>query len=414
MIPVGRGASENEIDGPGIEDADVLDEQALLASRILIVDDDEIVCRLISSYLTETGYQNVDLAHDGRTGLEKIRRTKPDLVILDLSMPVMDGEDVLREVRADPVFNDTPIIVETAKDTQESRNEVLRIGATNVISKPIHPEVLLGQVHTHLERKILVASLKAYQVRVREELEAARSMQIELLPLVHDIEEICLRFDVRLESHFQPSSELAGDWWGTEDLGTRGFSLFSVDFTGHGVGAAINTFRLQSVMSRIDPMSMDPAAYLEEINRRLVGLIPRGQFATMLYAICDPKNHKITYAACGAPSPIFGRIGSSELSVGESAGLPLGISEAAVYTNHEFPFEPGSFMFLYSDALIETPGKDAPPIEDKGLLDLIRQTASRNSDQTEMKFILDEFFRRSVTSIPDDLTTIWLQRNSSG
>jgi len=413
MLPDSQGSSKGEIDSPAEDNIDVLDEQELLSSKILIIDDDEIVCRLISCYLTETGYVNVDQAHDGKAGLEKIRLTTPDLVILDLSMPVMNGEEVLREVRADPAFDEMPIIVETAKDTQESRNEVLRIGATNVISKPIDLDVLLGQVHAHLERKILITSLKAYRVRVREELEAARSMQMELLPLEKDIDRICHRFDVRLDSHFQPSSELAGDWWGTEALGSRRFSVFNVDFTGHGVGAAINTFRLQSVMSRVDPQEMDPAAYLEEINRRLVGLIPRGQFATMLYAICDPKNDKIVYAACGAPSPIFGRMGSSELHVGDSKGLPLGIYGSATYTNHEVSFEPGSFMFLYSDALIETPGKDGPPLEEEGLVDLIGRTVSRAGEQSEMRFILDEFFHRSVSSIPDDLTAIWLQRNTS-
>jgi len=411
MLLENQGSSGGVNDSPVEEEVDVLDEQALLSSRILIIDDDEIVCRLICSYLTETGYQNVDLAHDGKAGLDKIHLSTPDLVILDLNMPVMDGEEVLREVRADSGFDDMPIIVETAKDTQESRNEVLRIGATNVISKPLDLDVLLGQVHAHLERKILVASLKAYRVRVREELEAARSMQMELLPLAQDIEKICHRSDVRLEAHFQPSSELAGDWWGTEYLGSQRFSLFNVDFTGHGVGAAINTFRLQSVMSRVEPLEMDPASYLEEINRRLVGLIPRGQFATMLYAICDPKNDKLVYAACGAPSPIFGQMGSSELHIGDSKGLPLGIYGSTTYTNHEVSFEPGSFMFLYSDALIETPGKNSPPLEEEGLVDLIGRTISRDSERSEMKSILDEFFRRSVSPIPDDLTAIWLQRN---
>ena len=394
------------------EDFDVLDEQALYSSKILIIDDDQSICQLIMMYLNAAGYQNIGVAYDGGVGLEKIQSLNPDLVILDLSMPVMDGEEVLKRVRADPSFDDMPIIVETAKDSHETRNEVLRIGATNIISKPIDPEVLLGRVHTHLEKKILVANLTAYRVRVREELEAARAMQLQLLPPDGDIEKIRQQFDVCLDTHFQPSSELGGDWWGVEALGPQKFSIFNVDFTGHGVGAAINTFRLQSVMSRIDSPDMDPARYLEEVNQRLVDLIPRGQFATMLYVICDVENDKIVYSACGAPSPVFGRSGSSELKFGDSSGLPLGISKSATYANHEFAFEPGSFMFLYSDALIETPGKSTSPLEDDGLLELVGKAVSQTGDQTKMEVILDAFFRRSVSPVPDDLTAIWLQRNT--
>lgn len=68
-------------------------------------------------------------------------------------------------------------------------------------------------------------------------------------------------------------------------------------------------------------------------------------------------------------------------------------------------------MFLYSDALIETPGKSMPPLEDVGLLDLVGRAASRDDGGAELEAVLNEFFHRSVSPIPDDLTAVWLQRN---
>ncbi len=389
---------------------DVIDNRVLYSCKILVIDDDPIIGELISAFLSDGGYQDIIVAHDGEAGLQQIINHGPYLVILDLKLPDISGLEILKTIRSNSSFDDIPIIVETALTNVSDRNEVLRAGAANILNKPIDLEILLSRVRMHLEKKILIASHRAYRVRVRNELEAARSMQLQLLPLEKEIEQIRQCYDVQIDTFFQPSSELSGDWLGVKELGPDKFSFFTVDFTGHGVSAAINTFRLQSVMSRVGFPDHDPASYLEELNRRLIELIPRGQFATMLYAICDVKCGKITYAACGSPGPIYGCPGVSEIEIGKSSGMPLGVSSSASYENHEIPFEPGGLFFLYSDGLTETPGKTTAPLHSSGVLELVSTAVMDKSEQTEMDFILERFFRRSVDRIPDDLTAIWVQR----
>jgi phosphoserine phosphatase RsbU/P len=395
---------------PMIEEADVIPDADLLASSILVVDDEPDICELFHDILEEAGFSNVIYAHDGVEGLAKIRELRPDLVILDMLMPAMDGLEVLAAVRADPALDDMPIIVDTGLDSSKTRNDVLKAGASNIINKPVDADVLASLVRVHLERRILTASLKAYRRRVREELSDAQSMQLQLLPDQQKIDDIQKHYGVTLKSHFHPSSELGGDWWGVHQLGVSKFAMFNVDFAGHGVAAAVNTFRLHSVMSNITPPTDDPASYLQEINELLVDLMPVEQFATMIYAICDIENDRIIYSACAAPRPIFGFAQNPQLQIGDTSGLPLGLLKATTYDNHEVPFGPGGFVLIYSDALTETPGQTAPPLSEVGLSDMLSRHVAKCADDDTMDNILKEFYARSVSPVPDDLTTLWLQR----
>ena len=387
----------------------MINEKELIKSKILVVDDSKSICKLIEVYLRATGFQNITFAYDGRDGLEKINGNKPDIVILDMNMPIMNGMEVLKVVRADPQFDDMPIIVQTAQDGYEDRNEALRNGATNLISKPIDSDVFITRVRFHLERQDMIKNLKAYHQRVEDELDAARSMQYQLLPSQKEVTEIEKQFNVTLNSHFQPCSELGGDYWGKQYISAKRVGIYNVDFSGHGVGAAINTFRLHSMMSKMPFPHDDPASYLKEINDALVDLIPKGQFATMVYAIVDQETDRVIYSASGSTSPIFGHCDNKELITGDASGIPLGITLSAKYTNREVAFPPGSFMFLYSDALIETPGKKSSVLGEEGLVKLVKRSLKAKTENT-LEAVLKKFFRLSVAQIPDDLTAIWLQR----
>lgn len=382
----------------------------LYACSILIVDDELLIRELIKAQLSVAGFTNIDVAEDGQAGLKRITDTEPDLVILDIEMPGMNGIEVLKSIRAEPHFDDMPIIVETGHDSTDFRNEVLRAGATNIISKPIDFELLLLRLRTHLEHRQLVRSLKSYQERVEKELEAARSMQLQLLPREKDIQKIVEKYGVKLDWHYQPSSELSGDCWGVHPIDDQKFGIFIVDFTGHGVGAAINTFRLHTVMKDIKFDMGSPARYLEVLNDQLIELIPRGQFATMNYSIVDIENNTLTYASAGHTAPIMGCAGTQEVSVGNPKGIPLGIKKSAEYVDHKFALTAETFLFLYSDALIETPGEDAKALDDEGLVDLVHETLALPNTKRPLDWLLNKFYSNLKSLPPDDVTAVWIQR----
>lgn len=122
--------------------------------RILVVDDDRDIVRLVSSYLEKAGYEVVT-AYDGETALHVLRREQPKLVILDLMLPDRDGWDVARLVRSDPVLAATPIIMLTARVEDNDKIVGLEIGADDYITKPFNPREVVARVRALLRRSDL-------------------------------------------------------------------------------------------------------------------------------------------------------------------------------------------------------------------------------------------------------------------
>ena len=119
-----------------------------MRERILIIEDDEKISDLVKLYLEKDGFK-VAQAHDGQVGLEKFAKEKPELIILDLMLPEIDGLTIAKAVRAK---NNTPIIMLTAKDEETDKIVGLEIGADDYVSKPFSPKELVARVKAVLRR----------------------------------------------------------------------------------------------------------------------------------------------------------------------------------------------------------------------------------------------------------------------
>jgi two-component system alkaline phosphatase synthesis response regulator PhoP len=122
-----------------------------MTHRILVVDDDRQIVRLVRSYLEQAGY-TVLTAHDGDTALHVIRGEKPDLVVLDLMLPGKDGLEITRIVRADERLAQLPILMLTARVEDTDRIVGLEIGADDYLAKPFNPREVVARVKAILRR----------------------------------------------------------------------------------------------------------------------------------------------------------------------------------------------------------------------------------------------------------------------
>lgn len=118
--------------------------------RVLVVDDQPLNLKLMERILQESGYL-VDLAHSGHQCLEKVEEHPPDIILLDIMMPEMDGLEVCQKLRAHKATQATPIIFITAKATKEDKLEGLNAGAIDYITKPVDPDELQARIKTQLE-----------------------------------------------------------------------------------------------------------------------------------------------------------------------------------------------------------------------------------------------------------------------
>ncbi len=113
-----------------------------MALKILVCDDERHIVRLIQVNLERQGYQVVT-AFDGKEGLEKVRTEKPDLCVLDVMMPYMDGFEVLKNIRRDPETENLPVIMLTAKAQDKDVFEGYHYGADMYLTKPFNPMELV-------------------------------------------------------------------------------------------------------------------------------------------------------------------------------------------------------------------------------------------------------------------------------
>jgi DNA-binding response OmpR family regulator len=121
--------------------------------RILVVDDEPRITRLVRDYLERAGFA-VSVARDGAEALLRARTERPDLVVLDLGLPELDGLDVTRSLRRDSA---TPIIILTARDDEADRIVGLELGADDYVTKPFSPRELVARVRAVLRRRVAQA-----------------------------------------------------------------------------------------------------------------------------------------------------------------------------------------------------------------------------------------------------------------
>ncbi|MBL4790229.1 MAG: fused response regulator/phosphatase [Kordiimonadaceae bacterium] len=382
-------------------------------ARILVVDDMALMRQMIGMCLARGGHKNIIYASDGDEALRMVSEELPDLVVLDLNMPKVSGYEVCRALRKDDRFVDLPILVQSASETPEERVEVFAAGATDFVSKPINQPELLARVRMHLENRFLINSLTEFRESMNSELVMARDMQQSLLPEETVIKEIEKTNNVVIEHFYRACFELGGDLWGCWQLPYDQVGVYVLDIAGHGVGAALNTFRTHASMGRFQRSRVNPAQFMTDLNSVLAPAFPLGQFATMFYAVINYKTGHIKYAGAGAPKPMV--IGPNGVRLLDSTGMPVGIVKKPEYVNLEDKLEPGESLFCYSDVLVEAPERDGSMLGEDGLIRWVEELNREGDRHTLVSRLLRRFFdAQPASSLPDDLTAVAIHPRDLG
>ncbi|CAK0751320.1 phosphoserine phosphatase RsbU/P [Azospirillaceae bacterium] len=254
---------------------------------------------------------------------------------------------------------------------------------------------------------MLLSSLQRYRERTELELTLARKMQERLMPQPAQLARIRQELGLSLYAHFAPSSELGGDFWGMGRDDRGRLVVWLVDFSGHGVGAALNTFRLHAILNQLDFTGFEPAALLAALNTRLYSLLPSGLYATMLAGVVDQDSNRFIYASASATRPMAWAPGAAKPETGDNAGLPLGIADNASYETRSLELPPGGRLFLYSDAAVELPVGDGV-LDEEGLEALVIEAMGEADGEQFLSRLLISLASRG--SYDDDLTALVLTR----
>lgn len=375
-------------------------------ARVLIVDDLRSSRMLIGSVLKAVGFSNLDYAVDGVDALEKFREFEPDVVVLDIVMPRMDGFEVCHEIRK-TLQSDVPILIQSGVQEGNQRVRAFDEGASDLVSKPINAAELVSRLRLHIERRRMIDRLQRYQHRMEEELQTAEAMQMSLLKSPEELEALTQPKGAEVEAFYRASHKLGGDLWEAFEVDEDRFGLLMFDLSGHGVSAAINAFRLHMLVNSYKELRADPATWLAQVSADLYRMLPVQHFSTGFYGVFDRRDKTLTYAAAGAPTPVL--IRDEEAIELDGSGVIMGCLPSAEYTNHRLELRPGDQLCLYSDALYEDFEDPTRSLEVEDLIDHIRTGLANRQPAGFADALVRSIFGHFPDSMPDDLTILRLE-----
>jgi sigma-B regulation protein RsbU (phosphoserine phosphatase) len=316
-------------------------------STILIVDDHATNLQVLARTLQGTGHR-ILAAKDGRAALDIARAAHPDLILLDVMMPGMDGFEVCRALKDEHALRDTVVIFLSALGDVADKVSGLNLGAVDYITKPIQAEEVLARVASHLSRQHLERQLRESRDSLTRELDKAARMQQLILPPALPIDSA-----VEFAAFYQTSRHAGGDYYDVLPLGDRRFAIMVADVSGHGAPAAIIMAMIRAVLHAHPGLPDDPPAVMHYINRHFTYLWDTAMFATAVFAVVDLERMSLRVSCAGHPPPLLMQRGGGVASISVTSTMPLLFMELGDVPSVELPLAPGDRVLFYTDGITE-------------------------------------------------------------
>ncbi|OPZ78058.1 MAG: Transcriptional regulatory protein YycF [Alphaproteobacteria bacterium ADurb.Bin438] len=379
---------------------------------VLVIEDNLQSQTLIGKFLNLISINNVHYSKNGEDGILKALTVNPDLIILNLNLPNMRGDEVLMKIKATPKIRDIPVLIETSYESQDMKDLMFKAGASDYITKPFSLLEFFSRIKINLENRLLIKTLEKELKKIETELRTAKSMQTWLLPNQNDINGLKSKFGFELSHLFLPSLKLSGDFWGVHQVTHKKVAIFSCSFEEYGLTAALNTFRLNTLIKE-NPIiyPFKPSSYVESLNKVLHTMLPEGNNVKFIYGIIDFETDTFTYASAGFISPLL--ISDEKITTLGNGGEPLALSLNTRYTDYSVPFKKGTSIFIYSDTLVKSPYICGRVLGVEGLKETLSKYVNKiDKPDTVFNNIVCEFFTNieSVKSLPDDLTMLMISK----
>ncbi len=360
-------------------------------AHVVIVDDDPTNRVLLRSVCEKLGVGIIDEAEDGVAALELITRFQPDLILLDIRMPRMDGLELMRQLRSNPNFDRLSILVQTGLQGEDDRVRCFNLGATDVVSRPFHLAELKARIKAHLRSAISSRVLFDFRNRIQAHIEITHAFLDAILPTPEKASDMAAAYGLRCTSVYRPHDEIGGDLWSLRALDDEHISIVLIDASAHGLAGAINALRVDCLVQEYHEELHDPGVFLNKLDAAMAKISFGQLFAGAIALTINKNTGLIRYAGSGIPFPLH--VSNGFVNELKTRGLPLG-SGVVSLTSATVTLAPGDTLVLYSDGWSESlSGEPA---------DLLRKANLSRADLAESL--------SPEGSLIDDLTLITIQR----
>lgn len=376
--------------------------------NILIVDDTPDNLRLLSQILSARQY-HVRVATGGERALESVRMATPDLILMDIKMPGMNGFEVCRRLKADSTMREIPVIFISALDDVADKVQAFAVGGVDYITKPFQHEEVLARVETHLSLRSLQMQLERANQKMAQELVLAGQLQATFLP--DRLPEIPgWQFAVTLE----PAHETSGDFYDLFALPDGRLGLLVADVVDKGVCAALFMALTYALFrSQAQEYPYEPAQVLQAVNRHIMTDTHANQFVTAFYGVLDPASGRLIYGNAGhCPPLLLNQTRPSSCEWLDNLGIPLGLLETFDWGQREVVLEPGAALVLYTDGVIEAENEDEALYGRERLLALAQRHVNRTAGALRDVIVADVRAFREKRPLLDDSAVLVVRRDA--
>ena len=320
-----------------------------VSTKQALIVDDELSNRIIlKSFLKKIGYSVIQ-AENGAQALELFCSEQPDMIFMDVMMPVMDGHEAVRRIRGIETTKFVPIIFLTARTDESVLSHCIEVGGDDFLTKPFSHTVLKAKVLSMERISRLHEKLGSLYAQMKKDEEMAEGV----------FSGAVIAGNVAMEhvrTLLQPAALFSGDVLLSAYGPSGDLNIMLGDFTGHGLAAAIGALPVSEAFRAMTHKGFSPQQILSGINRKLHGLLPTGMFFAVQFVSLSHTLDHVTVCNCGMPDVLLidGENGEIKHRF-VSNNLPLSIVSDTSYeeTIQPYPVKQGDRVLLVSDGVLE-------------------------------------------------------------
>ena len=313
--------------------------------RIVLIDDSTNDLEVTRRFLERSGF-DVSAATSGEAGLALAHAITPTAFIVDYRMPGLDGLEVTRRIKADPLLQTIPVLMLTGANTAQTVVNGLEAGADDFVTKGSDTEILLARLRALLRMKRYQDQLRKLNQRITRDLQIARRVQEALVP-----NSSFRGPHIEIRSAYIPSETLSGDFY-DYFLQDELMYLFVADVSGHGLPASILVALLKSYIHTEADALTPLSSFMASLNDFLYSVSLPTQFATAQLFRIDATGNLAYCNAAHPPFLLFQR-STGQTAVHESPSNLLGAMPSMIFEEQRLQVEPGDTLFVYTDGLTD-------------------------------------------------------------
>ncbi len=385
-------------------------------SKILIVDDEPFNVDYLEQELEVLNCEIIS-ANNGQDALEKVRITPPDMILLDIMMPIMDGYEVLSQLKAEASTRDIPVVIISASNDLKSVVKGIQMGAEDYLPKPFEPTLLHARVSSSLEKKRLHDLRTLYMKSLEREMVIAREIQMSFLP-----PQLPILKGWEIAAYFRAAREVAGDYYDALLLPDDQLVFYVGDVCGKGIGAALymtlyrSLIRAAATTDNFSPIGNgQPDSNAERLkqavscaNNYVMDTHEDAKFSTLFMGLVELNTGRLTYINSGNESPLLIRKDGS-LTELKPTGPAIGIFKGIEFGVGEIYLEMEDLLLAYSDGITDTMNSENITFGRQRLEGLVREHTGGCSELLSLLVDQAHQFAGGVEQF-DDITLMAVKR----